>query len=96
MPRPDTFKQAVIRNALDLLETLNLGFLEGGGDRENELQILELATDTLKDVGVYLLELTLAIQYFLTDLPKARTYLYGPTDVEDGIGAIEKIKSMLL
>ncbi len=63
---------------------------------EGLLLELEAVADNLaEETGLVLPELTLAIRYFLTEPERSRSYLYGPTDIRSGTGAIEQLKALV-
>lgn len=87
----------IIQQAIQDLQALDYGFLAEADDQETEalLAYLEQTLDNLAEEGFWFPEGDLAIRYFLTDPEKSRSYLYGPTDIGDGIGLIEKLKAEL-
>jgi len=76
------------------LQAIDFGYLETAGDREVALTFLETIADELDELDLWFPQTDLAIRFFLTDPERARTYLYGPTDVRDGMGLIEKLKQI--
>lgn len=82
---------------LQRLEALDYGHIETLDDagKEVALQELEHTIDALSVVTLTQ-EGNLAIRYFLTDPQRSRSYLWGPTDVSNGIGLIEKIRTLAL
>ncbi len=61
--------------------------------QEDLLQELEAVADDMQDAGFDIVEALAAIRYFITDPERSRSYLYGPTDIRDGRGLIEKLKA---
>ncbi len=78
------------------LEAIDFGYLETATEEEQELALtfLETIIDDLERQYLWYPEGDLAIRFFLTDPVRARQYLYGPTDVQDGIGLLDKLKGL--
>ena len=78
------------------LQAIDFGYLDTVDDEEREaaLTFIEAIADELEELDLWFPEADLAIQFFLTDPERARTYLYGPTDVRDGRGLIDKLKEI--
>lgn len=87
----------LLRTALQRLEALDYGHVETLDDagKEAALQRLERTVDAIAEV-MPVPEGNLAIRYFLTDPERSKRYLWGPTDVSNGVGLIEKIRTILL
>jgi len=87
-----------LQRALDDLRAIDFGYLDSVDEDEMETALvwLEDTLDRLEDLDIWFPEGDLAIRYFLTDPERSRQYLYGPTDIQDGIGLIEKLQEMLL
>lgn len=86
-----------LQKVLDTLIDIDFGYLEEAGEIEREwyLEDLEIAIDALAELGYPSKEGEQAIRYFTTDPALSRTYLYGPTDIGDSAGLIEKLKAEL-
>jgi len=61
--------------------------------QEDLLQELEAVERDMHEAGFNTVEVRSAIRYFMTDPERSRSYLYGPTDIGDGRGIIEKLKA---
>lgn len=87
----------LLQTALQRLEALDFGHIEtlDATAKEAALQELEHTIDALS-VVMPTQEGNLAIRYFLTDPQRSRSYLWGPTDVSNGVGLIEKIRTLTL
>ncbi|KKN66693.1 hypothetical protein LCGC14_0468790 [marine sediment metagenome] len=85
-----------IEQIIDDLQAIDYGYLGAAEPEEHEvgLTFLEAIADELEELDLWFPETDLAIQYFLTDPQRSRTYLYGPTDVQDGVGLIELLKRL--
>lgn len=80
----------LLRDSIQRLQRIDYGHASNLDEvAEGYLLELEDVTDTLARAGVEMQELDEAIRYFLTDPEKSRSYLYGPTDREQGLGAID-------
>jgi hypothetical protein len=87
----------LLQKVLETLLDIDFGYLEVAEEVEREwyLEDLEIAIDALEELGYPSKEGEQAIRYFITDPAMSRTYLYGPTDIGDGRGLIEKLKEGL-
>lgn len=85
-----------IETMIEDLQAIDFGYLEAAADEEREVALtyLEAIADELEELDLWFPQTDLAIRFFLTDPERARTYLYGPTDVRDGLGLIEKLKEI--
>lgn len=88
----------MFQKILETLLNIDFGYLEQAGEVEREwyLEDLEIAVDALAELGFDSKEGREAIRYFTTDPALSRTYLYGPSDIGDGSGLIEKVKKLIL
>lgn len=99
---PRTEARYTIRDLLldcvEDLEAIDFGYLEIAPAEEQKvaLTFLETIIDDLERQDIWFPEGDLAIRFFLTDPDRARQYLYGPTDIQDGLGLIDKLKGLLL
>ena len=83
-----------LRTVIEALQDIDFGYAEAAPDemREQLLRQLEDVVDTLElEFELFFPEADAAIRYFLTDTSLARTYIYGPTDIGDGVGLLDKL-----
>jgi hypothetical protein len=87
---------ATLLNTIESLQNIDYGYVQSGTDqeREDELEYLEATLDQLQAFGISSPEGDLAVRFFLTDPERSRSYLYGPTDLRDGKGLIDKLKEL--
>jgi len=85
-----------IRRLIEDLEAIDFGYLEIATDDEREatLTYIETIVDEMNDLGLDWPEADLTVRFFLIDPERSRQYLYGPTDVHDGAGLIDKLKDL--
>ena len=90
MVRRAAMDDDLLRDSIQRLQHIDYGHATNLDEvAEGYLLELEDVTDTLARAGVALPELDEAIRYFLTDPELSRSYLYGPTDRKQGLGAID-------
>lgn len=86
----------IILDYIEWLQSIDYGLAASSADNaEGVLLELEAVVDSIEEEGIVLPELSAAVRYFLTDPERSRSYLYGPTDVGAGIGAIDQLKDLV-
>lgn len=83
-----------LNTLIEDLQGIDFGYAEAADDddREQLLRRLEDIVDTLElELGLRFPEADAAIQYLSTEPALARTYVYGPTDMGDGRGLLDKL-----
>ena len=94
-------KIRLIHDWLLRLESVDYGRAQlNDTSAETELQKIEQVADEMAAVGFAspYAEQTInqAIRYFLTDPQLSRSYLYGPTDIGDGVGLLDRLEQIIV
>ena len=86
----------MIWEAVEALQAIDFGHVEAMDpeQRNQQLPDLEYIVDDLASVGLVFPEADAAIRFFVTEPALSRTYVYGPTDIQDGRGLLEQLKEL--
>ena len=85
----------IIEELILALQDIDYGHANSSPELQEEylLQLEDIA-NVLTSMGQETREIDLAIRYFMTDQEKSRTYIYGPSDVGNGLGVLENLRSL--
>lgn len=86
-----------LQHIIEDLQEVDFGHAEVASPLRQEvyLQNLERLIDELEqDHDLWFPEADQIIRYFSTNMPRSRMYMYGPTDIGDGRGLLEKLKRL--